>query len=135
MGVVIDSSVLIDFERGRIDPAPHVQGREDEEFFISVITASELLHGVRRATSRAIRSRRSAFVEAILERFPVLAVDLPVSRIHAQIWSDLEPRGIMIGLHDCWLAATCIANGYSLVTSNLRDFKKIPGLRLESWST
>jgi len=135
MGVLIDSSVLIDFERARIDPAPHVQDREDEEFFISVITVSELLHGVWSATNRAIRSRRSAFVEAILERFPVLAIDLPTSRIHSQIWSDLEARGIMIGLHDCWLAATCIANDHSLVTSNLRDFKRIPGLRLESWST
>ena len=134
MGVLIDSSVLIDFERDRIDPAPYIQGREDEEFFISVITATELLHGVWRATNRAIRSRRSAFVEAILERFPVLAIDLPTSRIHAQIWSDLEVRGIMIGLHDCWLAATCIANGHGLITSNLRDFKRVPGLRVESWS-
>ncbi len=134
MGVLIDSSVLIEFERGGIDPAVQVQGREDEEFFISVITASELLHGVWRAANRAIRSRRSAFGEAILEKFPVLGIDLPTSRIHAQVWADLESRGIMIGLHDSWLAATCIANGHSLVTSNLRDFKKVPGLRVESWS-
>jgi predicted nucleic acid-binding protein len=45
MGVLIDSSVLIEYERGRIDLQAELAGREEEEFFLSVITASELLHG------------------------------------------------------------------------------------------
>jgi len=42
----------------------------DEESFLSVTTASELLHGVHRATTASVRARRSAFVERVLERFP-----------------------------------------------------------------
>lgn len=59
MGILIDSDVLINYERGRIDLISKIKGREQEEVFLSVITASELLHGVWRATNSHIRSRRS----------------------------------------------------------------------------
>lgn len=44
MGILIDSSVLIEFERSDKDVAAYVSGREDEDVFISVVSASELLH-------------------------------------------------------------------------------------------
>ena len=49
VGVLIDTSVLIDYERGRVDLEARIRGREEETFFLSVVTASELLHGVHRA--------------------------------------------------------------------------------------
>lgn len=76
MGVLIDASVLIAYERGRINLAEKLVGREDENFFLSVITASELLHGVHRAREAQARARRSAFVEALPDRFPILQPDL-----------------------------------------------------------
>jgi predicted nucleic acid-binding protein len=134
MGILIDTSILIDFERGLIDITPHIKGREKEEFFLSVITASELLHGIFRAKDSNIRSRRSAFVEGILERFSIIPIDITTSRIHSQLWANLESHGTMIGLHDLWLAATCISNGYILVTSNLREFERVLGLKIECWA-
>jgi predicted nucleic acid-binding protein len=133
MGILIDASILIEAERRRLDLAARIKGREEEECFISVITASELLHGVWRARHTAIRSRRSAFVEGILERFCLLPIDLTIARIHAQLWADLESKGISAGPHDSWLAASCIAHGYTLVTSDVEDFKRIPGLAVEQW--
>ncbi len=85
MAVLIDAGILIEAERGRLDLEPHVARHADEEAFLSVITASELLHGVHRAVDPAVRARRSAFVEGLLERFPVLAADLACARAHAQI--------------------------------------------------
>ena len=134
MGILIDASVLIDYERGRIDVGRHIAGREKELFFISAITASELLHGVWRAQTVAVRERRSAFVEAIIEKFPILPVELATARIHAQIWADLETRGVMIGPHDCWLAAAAVAGGHTLVTSNLREFARVDSLLVECWA-
>jgi len=133
MGILIDASVLIDAERRRIDLSVKVKGREGEEFFLSVITASELLHGVWRARESAIRSRRAAFVEGLLERFPLLPIDLTIARIHAQLWAELESKGVSVGPHDSWVAASCIAHGYTLVTSDVEDFKRIPGLSVEQW--
>ena len=89
MGVLIDTNVLIEYERGRLNLEPHLVQRGQEEFFLSVVTASELLHGVHRAANPQIRMKRSAFVEALLERFPLLPVDLATARVHAQIWAEL----------------------------------------------
>lgn len=134
MGIVIDASVLIEAERGRLDVPAKIRGREEEEFFLSVITASELLHGVWRAKDATLRSRRSAFVEAVLERFPILSIDLATARIHAQLWADLERRGIALDAHDSWLAAVCIAHGCTLATGNVKEFRRIPGLAIEQWT-
>lgn len=133
MGILIDSNVFIDYERGSIDIAGHISGREQEDFFISVITASELMHGILRAKSKGIRIKRLAFVNKILDSFPVLSVDLQVAKIHAQLWADLESSGKMIGLHDSWIAATCLAHDLTLVTANLKEFSRIKGITTESW--
>jgi tRNA(fMet)-specific endonuclease VapC len=133
VGVLIDASILIEHERGRIDLTDRLEGREDEEFFLSVVTASELLHGVHRARDAGVRARRSAFVEAALERFPLLPVDLATARAHARLWADLASAGISIGPHDLWLAASCVAHGLVMVTANLREFSRVPGLAVESW--
>lgn len=136
MGVLIDASILIEHERGRVSLEPHLAGRErEEEFFLSVITASELLHGVHRAADPDVRARRSAFVEAVLERFPLLPVDLAVARAHAQLWAGLMAEGRIIGPHDLWLAATCLAHGLTMVTANVREFARVPGLVVESWTS
>jgi tRNA(fMet)-specific endonuclease VapC len=133
VGVLIDSSVLIGYERGQINLERHVGKASTEEFFISVVTASELLHGVHRAKDDAVRARRSAFVEAVLERFPILPVDTASARVHAQLWATLAAAGTPIGPHDMWLAAQTVANGFRFVTGNLREFARVPGLRVESW--
>lgn len=133
MGVLIDASILIEVERKRLDLESHVARRPDEEFFLSVITASELLHGVHRALAPEVRTRRSAFVEAILEQFPLLHVEMVTARTHAQLWATLAAAGQMIGPHDLWLAATCLACGLTMVTTNVRDFSRVPGLAVEVW--
>ena len=134
MGVLIDASVLIDFERGRVNLEGKVQGREDEGFFISVVTASELLHGVHRARDPGTRARRSAYVEGVLGSLPLLPIEMATARLHAQLRADLAAQGRPIGAHDLWLAASCLAHGLTLVTSNLREFRRVPGLELEDWS-
>lgn len=55
MGVLFDASVLIEHERGRVNVEPYLSGREQEKFFLSVITASELLHGVHWAMDTGVR--------------------------------------------------------------------------------
>lgn len=135
MGVLIDASVLIDHERGRIDVSSRTRGREGEEFFLAVVTASELLHGVRRAPRPAVRAKRSAFVEAVLDRFPILPIDLATARAHARLWADLAAAGTAIGPHDLWLAATCLANGLAIATGNRRDLRRVPGLEVELWAS
>lgn len=133
MGLLIDASVLIEHERRRLDLERHLALHIDEEFLLSVVTASELLHGVHRAREPAQRNRRSAWVEAVIERFPLLPVDLPTARAHARLWAELAGEGRIIGPQDLWLAAACVAHGLTLVTANLREFRRVQGLETENW--
>ena len=134
MGVLIDASVLITHERTGLDLTERLRGREEQPAYLSAITASELLHGVHRATTPAIRNRRGAFVEAILRQLPLLPIDMNVARAHARVWAELASAGTPIGAHDMWLAATCVAHGLSIATANVREFRRVHGLEVEDWS-
>jgi predicted nucleic acid-binding protein len=133
MGILIDSSILIHFERSETDVSAYVKGREDEDAFVSVVSASELLHGAHRAADRKTKAKRLAFVEGVLAALPVLPIDLATARSHSQLWADLTQQGKMIGVHDSWLAATCLAHGLRMATHNLREFERVPGLDVEKW--
>ena len=133
MGVVIDSSIIIGFERRADDFDAYIAEREEEEFFLSVVSVSELLHGVERASNEKRRAVRSAFVEAIIERFPIYPITVPIARAHAKLWATLARSGMMIGMNDSWIAATCLACSCTLVTSNLKEFHRVPGLQVEQW--
>jgi tRNA(fMet)-specific endonuclease VapC len=128
VGIVIDSSVLIEHERGRLDVSRLLEGLGEGDGFLSAVTASEMLHGVHRAQNPAVQARRMASVEALLAVFPVLPTDLTVARVHANLWAHLAAAGTPIGGHDMWIAATCLAGGHVLVTANLREFERVPGL-------
>lgn len=128
MAVLIDTDLLVDLEHGVGAPEfDRLLG--EEESAISVVTVSELLHGVHRA-SGARRARRSAFVEHLLAGLQAIPITEPVARVHADVWAQLAKRGEVIGAHDLWIAATAIAHGLALATGNAAEFRRVPGLRV-----
>lgn len=124
MGVLIDTSLLVAIERGHV---PRLVVTEDSA--ISVITVSELLHGVHRATG-AHRIRRKASVDEVLDQFNVIEITERVAHVHAEVWSELERHGTTVGDHDLWIGATALTHGFGVMTRNARDFERIPGLRV-----
>ena len=133
MGALIDASVLIAIERGLLDLEQLPHAAVDMDIAISAVTASELLHGIHRATRGRIRSQREAFVERLLDAWPVIPFDLIAARIHAKIWAQLLAKGISIGAYDLMIGATAIANGLQVVTRDMRSFPRIPGLKVHRW--
>lgn len=130
MALLIDTDLLVDLERG--DSTISIDGLlGDEDRAISVITVSELLHGVHRAQG-SIRARRRAFVEHLLAGLEAIPISEPVARVHADIWAELTERGQPIGAHDLWIAATALAHGLGVATRNASHFTRIPGLRVIS---
>jgi len=128
VAVLIDTDLLVDRERGAgLEALEAVLG--EEERAISVITVSELLHGVHRARG-ARRIRRRAFVEHLLAGIEAIPITEPVARVHAEVWADLERRGETIGAHDLWIAATALAHGLGVATRNAADFGRVRGLRV-----
>ena len=134
MGVILDTSVLVSAERGSLALEKLVMGRENEPFGISVVTVSELLHGVHRADSEKRRLVRSAFVEKIIQTFPLHPFDLSAARMYAKIWANLARKGVTIGAHDLMIASTALALGFSVVTADMRDYGKIKEVTIEKFN-
>ncbi|MFY9265730.1 MAG: PIN domain-containing protein [Solirubrobacterales bacterium] len=130
MAVLIDTSVLIDIERG-INSSTAERLLGDEDCAISVVTMSELLHGAFRAR-RGQRARRRAFVEQLLVGIEAIPITEPIARIHAEVWAELARRGNTVGAHDLWIAATALAHGFSVATRDRADFARVPGLSVIS---
>ncbi|WP_437931001.1 type II toxin-antitoxin system VapC family toxin [Sorangium sp. So ce291] len=133
MGALIDSSVLIAAERGKLDLEQVLRDHGDEPVAIAMITASELLHGVHRAVEASQRARREAFVERLLAHLSLIPFDLVVARVHARLSAELAARGSPVGAHDLLIAATALAVGYDVATRDARSFPRIPGLTVLHW--
>jgi predicted nucleic acid-binding protein len=103
-----------------------------ESFALAAITASEMLVGVHAAQTPVQRARRQRFGEAILRTAPVEEFDLPVARIHAELATGLSDDGTSIGAHDLLIAATARAKGYVVLTHNVREFARVPGLEFRT---
>lgn len=130
MGVILDSSVLIAAERGELALSELLATWGEEPVAIAATTASELLHGCHRARDAAVRIRRLAFVDSLLEAIPVLPFGLVEARRHAELWAECARRGARVGAHDLLIGATALAQGYRVATLNVAEFARMPGVEL-----
>ena len=133
MGTLIDTSVIIAAERGRLDPAVLAGENDAEEIALAAITASELLHGVHRLKGAVARVRAERFVERLLSMIPVMPFDLEVARVHARLDAELSAQGAAVGDADLLIAATAVAWDYRIATRDLRSFPRIKGLNVVRW--
>lgn len=131
MGVVIDTSVWIDVERGRLKPVEVASVTGDEDVCLTPTVLAELWYGVHRAATTAERNRRLAAMTR-LRRKPCLVIDDDTGEIFGRLAAELDSRGrpSRHRLHDLWIAASAIQHGYRLLTRNKADFSDIPGLQL-----
>lgn len=104
---------------------------------ISVISVEEQLSGwysqlrqAKRPERLAWAYRRLAAVVRFLSRIQIVDFDEAAIRRYEQ----LKKRKIKVGTNDLRIAATVLERDALLVTRNLRDFQRIPGLRCEDWS-
>jgi tRNA(fMet)-specific endonuclease VapC len=97
---------------------------------MSVISLGEIAFGLSRQTLGTSKQDR---IRALLEDVEALPLALAAAGIYGSIKTDLLQRGEPIGGNDFWIAAHALALGATLVTANLREFKRVPGLKLENW--
>ena len=97
---------------------------------MSVITYAELHFGVQKSAKPKESQRTLA---QLVELIPTLALDENVSIQYGKIRQHLQASGKRIGNNDLWIAAHALATKLILVTNNLAEFKRVPGLRVENW--
>lgn len=99
------------------------------EIGLSSVVASELAYGVIKSGS----ARNREALEMFLAPLQILPFDEPCVWAYGELRSTLEQRGEPIGALDTMIAAHALAMDAVLVTNNLREFAKVPGLRTDNW--
>lgn len=102
-----------------------------DEVCISVITKSELVFGVELSQRR---QQDEAALGKFLQYIEVLDFPDAAASHYAKIRSDLQMRGAMIGSNDLFIAAHARSLGLILITNNVREFRRVPNLKIENWA-
>ena len=97
---------------------------------ISSITVAELEYGASKSLNRE-KNRNS--LKRFLSPFEIINFDTMDAEIYGIIRADLEKKGIIIGPYDLQLAAQALRWDYTFITNNIKEFKRITGLKLENW--
>jgi predicted nucleic acid-binding protein len=134
LGLVLDSSVLIAAERRKLTAE---QGAEmvrkaagEIPIVLCALTIAEIGHGIYRATTPEIRDRRLAFLDELKATVPIHPVTEVTAEIVARIGGEQAAHGDNLPLGDLIIGACALELGYAVGTSNVRDFARIPGLRV-----
>lgn len=127
---MLDTNTLSDLIKNpRGSVARRLSGLDPDSLCTSIVVACELRFGAQRKASPLLTSK----VDDLLSAVPVLALDGEVDRHYADIRLALERAGTPIGSHDLFIAAHARSLGLVVVTHNLREFQRVPGLRVEDW--
>lgn len=132
MGLILDSSVIIDAERHGetveqlIERIMRATG--DQEAALSAVGLTEIVDGLYRASTPAIHSRREAFLNELLADLTVHPYTKEMAMLAGKLDGEQQSKGVIIPFADLLIGATALALGYSVLTVNVRDFQRIPGL-------
>lgn len=134
MGLILDSSVIIAAER-RGDTVEQffervVNATGDQDAALSAVGLTELIHGLYRANTPAIRLRREAFLKELLADLTVYPYTKETAMLAGKLDGEQQSKGVVIPFGDLLIGATAPLLGCSVLTINLRDFRRIPGLNV-----
>jgi tRNA(fMet)-specific endonuclease VapC len=125
--LLLDTNVLIEAERTSIDLDALIA--DDDEPAVAAITIAELGVGVEMATGRRRRAR-SEFLDDLIDNLPIIQYDLGVARAHTDLLVAVRALGRPRGAHDLIIAATALATGRIVVTSDRHGFNNLPGVEV-----
>jgi tRNA(fMet)-specific endonuclease VapC len=96
---------------------------------ISIVTLSELRFGAMKVASSRLTQQIDQFVQLV----PVMAFEQPAELAYASLRVALQAAGRPIGPVDMFIAAHALSLDLTLVTANVREFSRVPGLKVENW--
>jgi tRNA(fMet)-specific endonuclease VapC len=138
--MVIRSSWLLDTNiiSEAMRPLPNAQvmrclSQYSQELAIAAPVWHELRYGWLRMPDGKRKEAIGDYVQQVVGVLPIFAYDEVAARIHAQLRSEHEQKGLSLPFVDGQIASIAIAHGMTLVTRNLKDFSGIQGLRVVNW--
>ena len=127
---LLDTDILSDLVR---HPQGLVAGRVarqgEESVCTSIVVAGELRFGAAKRGSE----RLTVQLEAVLSALEVLPLEEPADRRYGELRYHLERQGATIGPNNMLIAAHALSLGCTVVTANVDEFSRVPGLTVENW--
>ena len=130
--LILDSNTISYYFRGDPQVVPRLQALRPAEVGVPAIVEYELRYGLLRMPSDAAAPRLAALAQ-LLRPMQLLPFDSECAAQAARIRVDLEAAGTPIGPHDTLIAATALRHQATLVTRNVREFSRVPGLQWLNW--
>lgn len=129
---LLDSNTISYFFRGEPQVVARMQAVRPADLGVPAIVEYELRYGMLRLPREAAEPRLAALTH-LLAPLQVMAFDTECAGCAARIRASLESAGTPIGPHDTLIAATALRYQATLVTRNVREFSRVPGLLWENW--
>ena len=124
--LLLDTDACIEIIRG--NPKPLDQ-HPDAAVVISTVSRFEILSGLRRSRGGKREKRAHAFLHAV----ETLHFDEAAADQSAAVRIHLENAGTPIGAYDLLLAGHALALGCPILTGNVHEFERVPGLEIATW--
>ena len=131
MDYLLDTCVISDFVKGEENTLKRIKLISPTEIFVSSLTVMEVKYGLAINPQRAVKIQ--SIIEILLSSITILPFDSKEAEQAAHIRSFLKLTGSPIGAYDLLIAATAVINNHIVVTSNVREFQRVPNLQIENW--
>ncbi|MBV7518316.1 tRNA(fMet)-specific endonuclease VapC [Ensifer sp. ENS12] len=129
---MLDTNICIFTLKNRPQQVREAFNRHHGQLCISSISLMELIYGAERS---AMPERNLSVIEGFSARLEVLNYDQAAATHTGQLRAELARSGTPIGPYDQLIAGHARSQGLILVTNNRPEFDRVPGLRVEDWTT
>ena len=133
MKYLLDTNACVDYLSGRYPSViGHLQRSTPSDLGLSTVVVAELRYGA----DRSARAKENhARIDVLVTEIPPVEFDLDSAAAYGQLRTRLEAKGTPIGPNDMLIAAQALARDLVLVTDNVREFRRVRGLKVENWRT
>ena len=127
---LLDTNTLSDLIRNPQGPvAQRISSAGESTVCTNIIVAAELRFGAKKSDSLKLVDR----VDLILSALIVLPLEAPADRHYGEVRHQLARQGKPIGPNDLLIASQALALNLTVVTANVQEFSRVPGLGVEDW--
>lgn len=128
---LLDTNICIFASKNNFSILRHLREKSPDDLRVSAITLAEISYGIEKSIHRA---QNEAHWSRFFEPFQILDFDRLAAKEYGPIRAELERTGQMTGERDCQIASIAKAHNLVVVTNNLKEFIRVPGLEVEDWS-
>ena len=129
---LLDTNICIYIRRKKPDPVlQRFRALKQGEAALSVIILGELLYGAEKSAQLAAALE---LLRELAQALSVMGLPETAAEAYGTMRAELERKGQMIGNTDLWIAAHAKAAGLTLVTNKEREFRHVPGLKVQNWA-